>query len=175
MFVGKNCSLCTNRQLGHPVEGARRIEIDCPLRRCKFFTEARMIGRTFGCVVLCGWLMASGSLQAHHSLAGVYEMKKEGEVSGMLTKMTVRESPRGDEYRGQEPGRHDHRVGIHDRLRHHPRGTGDRQELEYPQGRGRDHREVYSRRGTAARWGFSSRSPRRTGSVIQISPGSPND
>jgi hypothetical protein len=31
--------------------------------------------------------MANGSLQAHHSLAGVYEMKKEAEVSGTLTKI----------------------------------------------------------------------------------------
>lgn len=46
-----------------------------------------MIGRTLGCVVLCGWLMASVSLQAHHSLAGVYDMKKEAEVSGTLTKI----------------------------------------------------------------------------------------
>jgi hypothetical protein len=45
-----------------------------------------MIGRTLGCVVVCGWLMASGSLQAHHSLAGVYDMKsKDAEVSGTLT------------------------------------------------------------------------------------------
>ena len=42
-----------------------------------------MIGRTLGCVVLCG-LTASGSLQAHHSLAGVYDMRKEAEVSGSL-------------------------------------------------------------------------------------------
>ena len=42
-----------------------------------------MIGRTLGCVVLCG-LMASGSMQAHHSLAGVYDMRKEAEVSGSL-------------------------------------------------------------------------------------------
>jgi uncharacterized protein DUF6152 len=41
-----------------------------------------MIARTLGCVVLCGWLMASGSLLAHHSLAGVYDMRKEGEMSG---------------------------------------------------------------------------------------------
>jgi hypothetical protein len=41
-----------------------------------------MIGRMLGCVVVCGWLMASGSLQAHHSLAGVYDMRKEGEMSG---------------------------------------------------------------------------------------------
>jgi Family of unknown function (DUF6152) len=44
-----------------------------------------MSGRTLGCVVLCVWLMASGSLQAHHSLAGVYDMKKESEVTGTLT------------------------------------------------------------------------------------------
>jgi hypothetical protein len=31
--------------------------------------------------------MASGSLQAHHSLAGVYDMKKDGEVTGTLTKI----------------------------------------------------------------------------------------
>ena len=43
-----------------------------------------MIQRTLGCVALCGWLMASGSLQAHHSLAGVYDMKAEKEVSGTL-------------------------------------------------------------------------------------------
>jgi hypothetical protein len=42
--------------------------------------------RTLGCVVLCGWMMAGGSLQAHHSLAGVYDMKsKDAEVSGTLT------------------------------------------------------------------------------------------
>ena len=42
-----------------------------------------MIKRTLGCVALCG-LMASSSLQAHHSLAGVYDMKKEAEVSGAV-------------------------------------------------------------------------------------------
>ena len=45
------------------------------------------MGRTLGCVVVCGWLMASGSVQAHHSLAGVYDMKGEKEVSGTLTKI----------------------------------------------------------------------------------------
>ena len=40
--------------------------------------------RTLGCVALFGWLMASGSLQAHHSLAGVYDMKKEMELSGTV-------------------------------------------------------------------------------------------
>jgi hypothetical protein len=42
-----------------------------------------MIKRTLGCVVLCG-LMASVSLQAHHSLAGVYDMKKFLELSGSV-------------------------------------------------------------------------------------------
>src|ERR1051326_8233686 len=41
-----------------------------------------MLQRTFGCGALLGWLMASGSLQAHHSLAGVYDMKAEKEVAG---------------------------------------------------------------------------------------------
>jgi hypothetical protein len=44
-----------------------------------------MIGRTVECGVLCVWLMAGGSLQAHHSLAGVYDMKGEKEVQGTLT------------------------------------------------------------------------------------------
>ncbi len=42
-----------------------------------------MIKRTLGCAVLFS-LMASISLQAHHSLAGVYDMKKEVEMSGSL-------------------------------------------------------------------------------------------
>ena len=34
------------------------------------------------CVVLCGLLMATASLQAHHSLAGMYALGKEGKVTG---------------------------------------------------------------------------------------------
>jgi len=33
-------------------------------------------------VVLCGLLVASVSLQAHHSLAGVYALGKEAKVTG---------------------------------------------------------------------------------------------
>jgi Family of unknown function (DUF6152) len=45
-----------------------------------------MIKRTLGYAALFGWLMAaSASLQAHHSLAGVYDMKKETELSGTVT------------------------------------------------------------------------------------------
>lgn len=44
-----------------------------------------MIQRTLGCLAL-GWLMAaSGTLQAHHSLAGVYDMKNEKELSGTVS------------------------------------------------------------------------------------------
>ena len=40
-----------------------------------------MITRALVCVALFG-LLASGSLLAHHSLAGVYDMRKEGEMRG---------------------------------------------------------------------------------------------
>ena len=43
-----------------------------------------MTQRFVGCVVVCGWLMAAASLQAHHSLAGVYDMQKESELSGSV-------------------------------------------------------------------------------------------
>jgi Family of unknown function (DUF6152) len=47
-----------------------------------------MIKRTLGSVVLLGaWLMASGLLQAHHSLAGVYDMKAEKEIKGTVEKV----------------------------------------------------------------------------------------
>jgi len=36
---------------------------------------------------LCGLLMACASLQAHHSLAGVYDMKAEKELTGTVEKV----------------------------------------------------------------------------------------
>jgi hypothetical protein len=42
---------------------------------------------TAGCLTVCGWLLASSALQAHHSLAGVYEIREEAEVTGVLTKV----------------------------------------------------------------------------------------
>jgi Family of unknown function (DUF6152) len=36
---------------------------------------------------LCGLLMAGASLQAHHSLAGVYDMKAEKELTGTVEKV----------------------------------------------------------------------------------------
>jgi hypothetical protein len=45
-----------------------------------------MTKRTLGYVALFSWFMAaSASLQAHHSLAGVYDMKKETELAGTVT------------------------------------------------------------------------------------------
>src|SRR4026209_1380686 len=49
------------------------------------FTEEQMIGRALGSLVVCGCLMAGASLQAHHSLAGVYDMKAEKDIAGTLT------------------------------------------------------------------------------------------
>jgi Family of unknown function (DUF6152) len=46
-----------------------------------------MMKRTLGSVVLAGWLVTFGSVQAHHSLAGTYDIKKEGTVTGTLTKV----------------------------------------------------------------------------------------
>ncbi len=46
-----------------------------------------MIKRTLGLLALLGLLMAAGStlLLAHHSLAGVYDMKNDKELSGTVT------------------------------------------------------------------------------------------
>jgi hypothetical protein len=42
--------------------------------------------QSLGFVAICGLLMAStGLLQAHHSLAGVYDMKNDKELSGTVT------------------------------------------------------------------------------------------
>ena len=47
-----------------------------------------MIKRILGSVVVVGaWLVASSSVQAHHSLSGVYDIKTEGEVTGVLTRV----------------------------------------------------------------------------------------
>lgn len=38
-------------------------------------------------VVTCGGLLASAAVQAHHSLAGVYDIRGSGSVSGILQKV----------------------------------------------------------------------------------------
>src|SRR3982751_591804 len=45
-----------------------------------------MAGRISGCLILCA-MLAGVSLQAHNSLAGVYDMKKETELSGSVEKV----------------------------------------------------------------------------------------
>jgi hypothetical protein len=46
-----------------------------------------MIKRTLGAVICAGWLMAGGAALAHHSLSGVYDIRKEGEVTGVVKKI----------------------------------------------------------------------------------------
>jgi Family of unknown function (DUF6152) len=41
-----------------------------------------MMGRILVSVVVTGWLIAGASLNAHHSLAGVYSLGKEAKVTG---------------------------------------------------------------------------------------------
>lgn len=48
-----------------------------------------MIKRSFVCAMLFGWLMASGPVQAHHSIAGVYDMHSEKTVSGVVERMAA--------------------------------------------------------------------------------------
>ena len=45
-----------------------------------------MIGRILRCVVVCGCLTAGTSLQAHHSLAGVYDLNKVERATGVVQK-----------------------------------------------------------------------------------------
>jgi hypothetical protein len=51
-----------------------------------FFGGAPMIKRTLGFLALCIFV-ASATLMAHHSLAGVYDMKKDATISGSVEKL----------------------------------------------------------------------------------------
>jgi hypothetical protein len=46
-----------------------------------------MTKRTFGLVALCGFLIAGVGLQAHHAVAGVYDLNKEVVLQGRLKKL----------------------------------------------------------------------------------------
>jgi len=46
-----------------------------------------MISKAFGSVVVLGCFVASASVQAHHSTAGVYDPAKEVKVTGALAKL----------------------------------------------------------------------------------------
>lgn len=46
-----------------------------------------MIKRPLGAAVVSAGLLASGTSLAHHSLSGVYDIRKSGEVTGIVTKV----------------------------------------------------------------------------------------
>ena len=46
-----------------------------------------MIKRTLVYVVLCGLLLSGSSLQAHHSLSGVYDIRAQMELTGEIVKV----------------------------------------------------------------------------------------
>jgi hypothetical protein len=46
-----------------------------------------MIKRALVGAVLCGWLLAAGAAQAHHSIAGVYDMQAQKTISGTVAKV----------------------------------------------------------------------------------------
>src|SRR3970282_2657242 len=52
-----------------------------------FFGRHKMTKRFLAGVVLCGALLAVSTLQAHHSLAGVYDLKKVERASGVVQKL----------------------------------------------------------------------------------------
>ena len=84
-----------------------------------------MIKRTLVCVVLCGWLMA-GSLQAHHSLAGVYDMKKDMELSGTVESVKF-VNPHGSlTVAVKNPGWLEHQLGADTWLGHGSCAARDR-------------------------------------------------
>ena len=43
--------------------------------------------RTLGTAILAGWLLASGAAVAHHSLSAVYDIRGNGEVTGVIKKV----------------------------------------------------------------------------------------
>ena len=122
-----------------------------------------MIGRTLGCAVVCGWLMASGSLQAHHSLAGVYDMKsKDAEVTGTLTKILF-VNPHGSLHmavKNAEGGTTEWVFTTGSATTLAERGIS--KSAPMPSRPGKPFPRSSSPRGTAVRWGFSSRLPGRT-------------
>ena len=46
-----------------------------------------MTKRFWACVVACGTLLAASSLQAHHSLAGVYDLGKTERATGVVQQL----------------------------------------------------------------------------------------
>lgn len=46
-----------------------------------------MIKRILGAAIFSVWLLGSSASMAHHSLSGVYDIRKSGEVTGVIKKV----------------------------------------------------------------------------------------
>ena len=92
---------------------------------------------TLRCVVLCGWLLASASLHAHHSLAGMYALGKEAKVTGAFKAFRLVNPHSSMKLDVKNPDGTINRVGVPRRQRHRPCEARDRQNrTERPQTRG---------------------------------------
>ena len=121
-------------------------------------------------VVLCGCLLASASLYAHHSLAGVYALGKEAKVTGAFKAFRLVNPHSSLKNRRQGQGWQDSRVGDRRRQRRQhleARARKNRRRTECPPPRRRNHRHHRSGVGRQES-GWTSGSdhlPRRTRSV----------
>ena len=128
-----------------------------------------MIKRTLGCVALFGWLVAStGLLQAHHSLAGVYDMKNDKEMSGTVASIKFT-NPHGSLTLAVKNRRwHVNRLGDDNGLRDGARAARNRQDRrERPPQRRRHQDQVPAREGRQSA-GLSPAVTMPDGHVIKI-------
>jgi len=86
-----------------------------------------MTKRILAGVVVCGWLLAAGSFQAHHSLAGTYDLKNRAR-NRRASESGVFESARSADDRDQECGGRGKIVDLDDRLHERP---GKRRDLRH--------------------------------------------
>ena len=134
-----------------------------------------MIGRALGCVVVCGCLMAGASLQAHHSLAGVYDMKAEKEIAGTLTAIKF-VNPHGSmtiTVKNPDGTTTDWTFTTGSATTLADRGISKVGPNALKSAK-RSRRSSF-RRATATRLGFLKSITRADGSVLNISAGNPND
>lgn len=74
-----------------------QLQLDRICRGFNLLGGDDMLKRTLGSLAVCGALLISGTLQAHHSLSGVYDIRGAGSVSGTLTKVAFT-NPHGAMY-----------------------------------------------------------------------------
>ena len=134
-----------------------------------------MMKRTLGCLVVGGLLMAGGTLQAHHSLAGVYDMKGEKEVSGTLTKILF-VNPHGSLHmavKNAEGGTTDWVFTTGSATTLADRGISKIGPNALKAGEAITAKYIPARNGSPL--GFLKSITRADGSVLMISAGNPND